>query len=185
MKETIRREIMEKSKNFSKLELLKKSKKIKKRLFSMKEFKQAKTILFYVSYENEVFTHNMIKECLLNGKHIVVPVSDTKNRQLILSILTSWDDLDFGAYGILEPKKDKIKEIPINKIEFIVVPGVVFDKQGHRIGHGLGYYDVLLKNNTNAFLVGLAFEEQIVEKISEEPHDIPVDKIVTEKRIIG
>lgn len=184
MKERIRREIMEKRNNLSKSDLLKKSNKIKKRLFAMAEFKRAKTILFYISYNNEVFTHEMIKECLSNEKHIVVPITDKKNRSLILSLLENWKDLDYGAYGILEPKKEKIKKIAINKIELIVVPGVVFDECGHRIGHGLGYYDRLLKYTKNVLLVGLAFEEQIVEKIPAESHDIPVDKIITERRII-
>jgi len=184
MKERIRREIMERRMNLSKSDYLKKSNKIKKRLFAMTEFKKAKTILFYISYDKEVLTHNMIKECLSNEKHIVVPITDKKNRRLILSILENWNDLDYGAYGILEPKRDKIKDIDISKIELIVVPGVVFDKHGHRIGHGLGYYDGLLKHATNAFLVGLAFEEQIIKKIIPESHDIPVHKIVTEKRLI-
>ena len=67
---------------------------------------------------------------------------------------------------------------------FIVVPGVGFDEKGRRIGHGKGVYDNLLKNSNNALHVGLAFEFQIVEKIPTNKWDFPVDKIITEDRVI-
>lgn len=184
MKKEIRKESMKKRSNLSKTEVLEKSKQIKKRLFEIKEFKEACTILFYVSYDNEAYTHDMIKESISNMKQVVVPVTDKKNRRLILSKLESWGDLEVGAYNILEPKKECVKKISIDRIDLVIVPGVGFDEQGHRIGHGMGYYDGLLKLSTNTLNIGLAFELQIVEKIPTEKHDIPVDRIVTEKRII-
>lgn len=171
-------------KNLSKFEVLEKSNRIKKNLFDIKEFKQARTILFYVSYDNEVYTHDMVKESMSSGKNVVVPVSDKENRRLILSKLESLDDLDYGAYGILEPKKERVNEVSLDMINLIIVPGVGFDEQGYRVGHGMGYYDRVLKDSTNALHIGLAFEFQIVDEIPAEKHDIPVDKIVTEKRII-
>ena len=183
MKKQIREQLIQRRKNLSKDEVLEKSKKIQSKLFQMDEHRQANYVLFYVSYDNEVFTHDMIKECMSN-KHVVVPFTDKENRQLILSELKNWDDLTLGAYNILEPKKDKIKEIPIEKIDLIIIPGVGFDINGCRIGHGIGYYDGLLKNSTNALHIGLAFECQIVDRIPTEKHDIPVDMIITEERII-
>lgn len=184
MKEELRKKIMKMRKNLSKFEVLEKSNQIKKNLFDIKELKQARTILFYISYDNEVYTHDMIKESMSSGKNVVVPVSDKENRRLILSELDSWDDLDYGSYNILEPEKEKIKEISADKIDLITVPGVAFDTRGHRIGHGMGYYDGLLKKSKKALHIGLAFEFQIVDKVPEKKHDIPVDKIVTEERII-
>jgi len=184
MKEELRKERMKIRNNLSESELLEKSKQIKKRLYKMREFRQASMILFYVSYDNEVYTHDMIKEYLSKGKNVVVPISDKESRRLILSKFDNWDDLDIGAYGILEPKKDRIKEVSLDSIDTIIVPGVAFDKRGYRIGHGLGYYDGLLKNSKRALHIGLAFEFQMVDKVPKDEHDIPVDKIVTEKRII-
>jgi len=184
MKDVIRKELIEKRKKMSKKEVLEKSKQVKKRLFEIDEFKKASTILFYVSYGNEVYTHDMVKECLSNGKKVVVPVTDIDNRKLILSKLRSWDDLAKGAYNILEPKKEKIDEVSIFDIDLIIVPGVGFDEHGCRMGHGVGYYDDLLKDSTNMVHVGLAFEKQIVDGIPTESHDTPVDKIVTEERVI-
>jgi 5-formyltetrahydrofolate cyclo-ligase len=66
----------------------------------------------------------------------------------------------------------------------IIVPGLGFDTNGCRIGHGKGYYDNLLKNSRNALHIGLAFEAQIVKKIPVDAHDLPVHMIVTEKRVI-
>jgi len=66
----------------------------------------------------------------------------------------------------------------------ILVPGIGFDKNGHRLGHGMGYYDKLLENVNHSWIVGLAFEFQILETIPTEKHDIPVNKIITEERTI-
>ena len=184
MKDLLRKELIKKRKNLTKTEVLKKSNQIKKRLFGLNEFKQSSVVLFYISYDNEVYTHDMIKECLSVGKSIIVPVSNKEKRLLKLSKLKNWNDLELGSYGILEPKKDKINETSIESIDIIIVPGVGFDEFGCRIGHGVGYYDNLLKESINASHIGLAFEIQIVEKVPVESHDLPVDKIITEKRII-
>lgn len=184
MKKRIRKELVEKRKKLSKKEIFEKSKKIKEKLFEIKEFKQASTILFYVSYGSEVYTHDMIKECISKNVKVIVPVSIKKTRSLILSELKSWNDLETGAYGILEPKKDKIKEISLDKIDVIVVPGVGFDICGCRIGHGKGYYDNLLKIAKKALFVGLSFEIQIVDEIPTNSYDLPVHIIVTENRLI-
>ena len=184
MKEDLRKELLIKRKSLSHLDVLKKSSRIGKRLFKMNEYKESQEILFYISYDNEVYTHDMIKECLSVGKSIIVPVSNKEKRLLKLSKLKNWNDLELGSYGILEPKKDKINETSIESIDIIIVPGVGFDEFGCRIGHGVGYYDNLLKESINASHIGLAFEIQIVEKVPVESHDLPVDKIITEKRII-
>jgi len=184
MKKEIRKQLKEIRKNLSKNEVFEKSKKIKEKLFETREFKQASTILFYVSYDNEVYTHNMIKDCIFKNVKIIVPISVEKTRSLILSRLKSWNDLVTGSYGILEPKKDMIKEIPIDEIDLIIVPGVGFDISGRRIGHGKGYYDKLLKKAKKAIHIGLAFENQIVKEIPTNSHDLPVHIIITEERII-
>jgi len=184
MKNEIRKKLLLIRKNLSFDEVLDKSKIIKNKLFKLKDFKQASKILFYISYNNEVCTHEMIKEQLTGKKTIVVPIADKKSKNLILSNLENWDDLTIGTYKILEPKREKIKEVNIESIDLIIVPGVGFDKKGRRIGHGKGYYDKLLKNSKHATIIGLSFECQIVRCIPTESFDIPVDKIVTEKRII-
>jgi len=183
MKDKLRRELIKLKNNLSKSELLEKSNIIKKRLFEMNEFKQASTILFYISYDNEVHTHNMIKESMSNRKKIIVPITDKDNKKLLLSELKNWNDLSHGAYNILEPRKECIIEVSLDSIDLILVPGIGFDKHGHRIGHGGGYYDKLLENAT-AQSIGLAFHLQVLDKIYVEKHDVSIHKIITEKEII-
>jgi len=184
MKEKLRKEIKEKRRKITKEENRKKSKEVKERLFSLKEYKDAKCALFYVSYNGEVFTHDMIKEAL-KDKKVVVPISNKEDCSLSLSILKNWDDLEISSYGILEPKKDCIIEVSIEDVDLIVVPGVAFDTKGNRMGHGKGYYDRLLENKKQIPTIGLALEFQIIDKIPIESHDKPVDIIITEKRIIN
>jgi 5-formyltetrahydrofolate cyclo-ligase len=160
MKREIRKRILLKRKSLSKTEIFKKSNKIKEKLFSLKEFKDAETILFYISYDGEVFTHDMILESFYK-KNIVVPVSNNEDNTLILSGLKSWEELSVGSYRILEPRKEKIRKTDVSELDLLIVPGVAFDIKGNRLGHGKGYYDRLLKNS-NAPIIALAFEFQII-----------------------
>lgn len=183
MKDKLRKETVEKRNKHSKEEQSKKSKEIKEKLFNLKEFNYAKTVLFYVSYNGEVNTHEMIKEAL-NVKKIVVPISNIEDETLNLSVLEDFYDLEISSYGILEPKKECIKKVSINDIDLIIIPGVAFDINGNRMGHGQGYYDKLLEKSKVA-KIGLCFEFQLLEKIPTESHDIPVNIIVTEERILN
>ena len=183
-KATLRTNILDKRNALSKSEVLEKSSSIKKRIFKMDLFRDAQNILFYVSYGNEVYTHDMIKESIKVGKTVVVPKSVTKNHTLILSRFTNWNDLEMGAYNILEPKNESLTKVDIESIDLIIVPGVVFDESGNRIGHGRGYYDRLLNGSQNIPTIGLAFEFQIVENIEPEQHDEKINIIITEDRII-
>ena len=184
MKNRLRKELMKVRNNLSKPELMEKSDRIKKRLFEMYELKKSSTILFYISYDNEVHTHKMIKESMSNGKRIVVPSTFKKNRRLIPSELKNWNNLTHSAYNILEPRGECITEVSLDSIDLILVPGIGFGKNGHRLGHGIGYYDKLLENVNHSWVFGLAFEFQILDIIPTEKHDIPVNKIITEERTI-
>jgi 5-formyltetrahydrofolate cyclo-ligase len=87
--------------------------------------------------------------------------------------------------GIREPKINKIYEKDIDDIDIVIVPGAGFDNKGNRLGYGAGYYDKLLsKSKKKISAIALAFEEQIAEKIPAEPHDIKVDIIITDNRLI-
>jgi len=183
MKEKLRKEIKNKRRKQSKEGNRKKSKEIKERLFQFKEFKDSKTVLFYISYNGEVFTHDMILESFYK-KNIIVPVSNPADHSLTLSHIKSWEELSIGSYGILEPRVEKRRKTDIKDIDLIIIPGVAFDRSGNRLGHGKGYYDKLLKK-TKVTTIGLCFEFQLLEKIPMEVHDESVDIIITEKGIIS
>jgi 5-formyltetrahydrofolate cyclo-ligase len=184
MKKSLREQFLTKRKELSKSEVKKKSPQIQHRLFSLMRYRTAKNILFYVSIDNEVDTHDMIKESLARGKTVLVPKTDTTKKTCCISNLLSWDELSPGAYSILEPRQECIREVPISSVELIIVPGVAFDLHGNRLGHGGGYYDRLLKTAIKAHSIGLAFEFQILKSLPVEEHDEKVEMIVTEDRII-
>lgn len=184
MKDNLRTSVMKKRDSLTNIKVKENSEKIKKLVFKMNEFKKAKKILFYLSYGSEVNTHDMIKECISSDKIAVVPKTYVKNKRLLLSELSNWNHLEIGIYNILEPKKKYLREVSIESIDLMIIPGIVFDISGNRIGHGLGYYDILLKNYNKKARIGLAYELQIVNNIPAEPHDVKVNKIVTEERAI-
>jgi 5,10-methenyltetrahydrofolate synthetase len=186
VKRQIRSDITTKRDKMDKHTIDEKSRKIKERLFSIPEFVNSCTVLFYVSFKSEVNTWNMIEECKKSGKKIVIPVVIPETRNLLLSRITSFDELTPSNYGILEPKAEFIRPVSIEEINTIIVPGVAFDEQGYRIGYGGGYYDRLLQNLPyGCSTIGLAFEMQMINSVPREAHDVRVDMIVTEERIIN
>lgn len=186
MKQNLKSEILEKRKTLSKEDIEEKSSKVKENLYSLSEFKDAKNIMLYVSFNNEVDTQKLIKELLDNKeKTVVVPYVVKNNLILQLSEIKDFNELEPKTLGILEPKEDKIKKFGINDVDLVIVPGIVFDKNGQRIGYGYGFYDRFLKTlEKNVKKVGFAFDFQLVDKIPEEQHDVPMDVVVTEKRIL-
>ncbi len=165
----------------------KKSKSIHSRLFSLSEFVTTRTLAFYVSFKSEVLTGTMIREALSLGKAVVVPITDLANRRLKLSRIVDYTaDLAPGTWGVLEPKPDCIRLVSLKEVDLIITPGAAFDQKGYRIGYGGGFYDRLLKSvQERRPSVALAFELQMVEDVPvERDHDMPVDIIITEERVI-
>ena len=135
--------------------------------------------MVFGSFNSEGHTHEMIKDALRN-KTVIIP--KVAHSELEPSVIIDFDNLIPAKFGILEPIE--LMKIAYKNIDLVLVPGIVFDKEGHRIGYGFGYYDKFLKKVPKAVKVGLAFDFQIVDRIPAEEHDVPVDFIITEKRII-
>ena len=122
----------------------------------------------------------MIGRALAEGKRVALP--KVKGMELELYEIGNFDlDVAPGAWGIPEPEHGR--PVKIEDIGLIVVPGAAFDESGNRIGYGAGFYDKLLLSYRGR-TAALAFELQIVTAVPADPHDIPVQKIVTEKRVI-
>lgn len=151
-------------------------------LEKLPEFKAAQNILFYVSLNEEVDTHRIIKKHL-NKKQILVPTIQKKTKEFQIFRLTDWNELESGVFGILEIHHKNRVPHPLKYIDLIIVPGVAFDKRGYRLGYGGGYYDSLLMLYQKP-TIGLAYECQLIDELPHDPHDLPVDKIITENQII-
>lgn len=179
MKNQLKELILAKRNSLSKQEIIEKSKKIVNSLLHLENYKKSKTIMFFVSFNNEVNTHDIIKSEIKN-KIVIVP--KVEHHEIEPSVIIDFDNLITAKFGILEPIETM--KIAYKKIDLVLVPGIVFDKEGHRIGYGFGYYDKFLRKVPKAIKIGLAFDFQIVDKIPREMHDVSVDMIITEKRVI-
>ena len=153
------------------------------RFLRLPEFSDAKCILLYASKGSEVHTDGIMRSALSLGKRVVLPVTRKGERRLELFEALSSEELSPGAFGILEPPQLPGRKVEPEGIDLAVVPGVSFDRRGHRIGYGMGYYDSLLPR-IGGKKVGLAYAIQLVPRVPEEPHDAPLDMIVTEEEII-
>ena len=150
------------------------------------EFAAGKTVMFYVDVRDEVRTRQALPEALASEKRIVIPYC--VDGELELFHLESMDELEIGMYKILEPKPElrevEAKRLQPTDLDLIMVPGVAFDRNGGRTGHGKGYYDKLLEHaKPETPLVALAFDCQIFSEIPCEAHDIYMDKVVTESAV--
>lgn len=163
------------------------SRAICEKFVSLPEYAAARTVMFYVDVRTEVRTRDFLATALTHGKRIVVPwCNDTGELELFL--LKSMDDLSVGMYRILEPKLElrslPDRQVAVEELDLIMVPGVAFTREGGRMGHGKGYYDKLLENaRPDAPLVALAFECQMFPEIPTQPHDVFMDKIITEREV--
>lgn len=149
------------------------------------EFRAARHIMLYVAIKGEVETEGLIRECITAGKTVSVPCCDPASGRISAAILGDFDrDLTPGCYGIPEPVRERREAVEACEIDLVIVPGVAFDWTGVRLGWGKGYYDRFLTQARRAVKVGLAFEAQVLPLIEPCGHDVAVDKIVTEERVI-
>lgn len=137
-------------------------------------FGQAQTVLLYHSLKDEVQTHAFIEKWS-KQKRIVLPV--VAGDVLELRLHTGPDDLRAGSYGIAEPTGPLFTDYAA--IDLAVIPGVAFDREGHRLGRGKGYYDKLLPLLPSALKTGLCFPFQLVEEVPAESFDICMDMVIT------
>src|SRR3989344_7127340 len=179
MKHRIRASIRKRRESLSPAEAMVKSKRICAQLTGSEGFARANRILFYLPIRNEVHTEPAIRRAWLLGKHLAAP--RIESGRLVPRILLP-RSLKVGYFGILEPSGTPI--LPRSQIDMAVVPGIAFDLHGGRVGYGKGYYDAFLKKVPRAVKVAIAYDFQVVPHFRKEPHDIFVDVIITEKRII-
>lgn len=150
----------------------------------------SRRIMIYYSIRREVETRWMIEKLLSLGKEVSLPIC-TEDRDLEAGLIRDLSELATtkfaGAHlskaGLLEPKMGASLMAP-ESIDLIVTPGVAFDERGFRLGHGAGYYDRFLPKASRAHKLGLAYDFQVVKELPVEPHDIPLDSLLTPTRYL-
>ncbi len=151
-------------------------------IISLPEYINSKSIAIYYSTPYEVDTTKLIEYSLKQNKNVYLPRVVDKHRMVFIKIYNLQEGFTKSKYGILEPvykEEDLLKD----SIDWIIVPGLVFDKQKYRIGYGGGFYDTFLSTH-EVYKIGVCFDNQIIDTIPREEHDIPMDIVATEKRLI-
>lgn len=182
-KSTIRKIYIDTLKKMTQEDYIEKSNLINEQLFELKEFKHASMIAITMSRLTEVETRSIIEWCWSIGKSVAVPKTNSKEKTMEFRKITSFNQMEIVYLDIEEPVLSLTERVHPTEIELIIVPGVVFSHTGYRIGYGGGYYDRFLQDYSGV-TVSLAFEVQVLERVPKERHDLGVQKIITEERVI-
>ncbi|HET7579798.1 MAG TPA: 5-formyltetrahydrofolate cyclo-ligase [Bacillales bacterium] len=156
---------------------------ITERLTELPEWKEAGIIGITLSMKHEINTEPVIQQAWAANKKVASPKSDPKEKSMDFRLLNSFEDVEEAFAGIREPVLARTKPVAPHDIDLLVVPGLLFDERGYRIGFGGGFYDRFLLKYQGP-TVSLAFEMQMVNSLPVESFDRPVDLIITDQRII-
>lgn len=154
---------------------------IAKKLFESDEYKNSDAVLVFISTRIEVDTSLIIQRVLKDKKTLAAPKCNTSDTSMVFNVIHSSEDLEYGAYDIMEPKSYCETVIPTEK-SLCIVPGLAYDINGQRIGFGRGYYDRFLEKFVG-ISCGVCFEEFIFNEILAEPTDVPINMLVSQNRI--
>ncbi|HAG68358.1 MAG TPA: 5-formyltetrahydrofolate cyclo-ligase [Lachnospiraceae bacterium] len=170
----------------------KKDRLIRERLVSLPEFERAGSLGLYCSYRSEVDTRDIIEIALGMGKRVFLPkcaVNDSRP-ELRFYRIASLSQLKKGYKGIPEPDEEGCEALSGQELELLIVPGTAFDTSGYRMGYGKGFYDAFISyyrseaslsssgNLKPVFTIGLAYSEQVFDKIPAEEHDVRLDMLL-------
>ena len=178
----LRREILKRREEVSYSEMLSVTRAVREHVRTWSVFRSAACICCYISVRNEMPTPGIILRALEIGKKVIVPkVFGDDLRFFEIRSLT--EDLSRGTFGVLEPIESRCAEVPASEADVCLIPGVVFDERGNRIGYGKGYYDRFLRGiPASVPTLGLAYDFQVFREIPCCATDVPVRWLVTPSR---
>ena len=156
---------------------------VERNLTGERVYVDAAWIASYVSKADEVQTDGLIRRMIAEGKRVAVPRVDAGSGSLVFHEIRGLDGLAPGAHGIREPPAGS-PAVALAATDITLVPLVSWDDRGHRVGSGMGYFDRALAQRGRSVAVGLALESQRVPRIPEGPGDVPLDMLVTERRVL-
>lgn len=173
-KKELRRQIREKKRAMTKEQIESASRRLGELFVASKEYKQAKTIYGYLPYNQEVRTVPMLEQALADGKRVAVPKVYGEEMRFIY--ITDMSRVSAGYAGIPEPIDDE--PVADDPTALVLMPGLAFDPQGHRIGYGGGFYDRFLAQEPEHPTLALCYDFQMLPKLETEEFDIPVDCVL-------
>ena len=160
------------------------SRKMQAELTRLPCYQAAEYIMLYMAMQYEVQLDELIAMVLKDGKKAVIPLVTGAGLMEAVE-LSDMADLVPDKYGIKTVSEEKRRLIAPDKIDLIIVPGVAFDKAGHRLGMGGGFYDRFMLRASRAVRAALAYDCQLLAAVPAEVHDLTVDYIITEKQNIA
>lgn len=149
---------------------------------NLHEYKQCEKLFVFVSSPIEVDTTDIICQALNDGKQVAVPKCTDKNGKMEFYFIKSLNQLEKGAFGIMEPKENICEQVSDLRSGLCIVPGICFDMFGYRIGFGKGYYDRFLER-FGGTTAGLCYSKCMEHELPRGNHDKRVDILITEKFI--
>lgn len=176
-KKAFRREISAKKRAMTMAEIQAASDRLCEKLFEQECYKQARSIYAYLSYNQEVRTQKILERAQADGKRVAVPkvIGD----DMVFLWLDDLNAVSDGYCGIPEP----IADTPVadDDSALVLMPGLAFDPEGHRLGYGGGFYDRYLNTHPDHTLVALCYDFQMFDHLETEAHDIPVDLVIADR----
>ena len=155
---------------------------IRHNLLKLNEYQENDILFFYVSKKIEVDTYGIMEQCWKDGKTVAVPRCADDSRDMDFYIIHSVDDLEKGAFGVMEPIVAQCEKVTDLSHGLCVVPGLCFDAKGFRLGYGKGYYDRFLSRFQGA-TAGICYADCVQWNLPHGYFDRPVDVLVTENYI--
>ena len=153
------------------------------KIVNLPEWQNAKVVCLYASFQGELPTTQLLQNLLRSDKRCVLPKVNSQGMPELYEI-KSFQDLELSSLEILEPKINCPRINP-TQIDFFLVPGIGFDRQGNRLGHGAGFYDRLLAQaSPTAYFLGYGYDFQVVDAIPHETHDMVMHAMATPSQII-
>ena len=173
-KASLRREIREKKRAMTEQEIVRRSQKLAELFAQSQLYRNANTIYGYLPYNQEVRTVPMLEQALKDGKRVAVPKVYGETMKFIY--LEDFSQIEKGFAGIPEPVADG--PVAEDKTALVLMPGLVFTKNGDRMGYGGGFYDRFLSEEPKHPTLALCYDFQMVSSLPTEEFDIPVDMVL-------
>ena len=177
-KKALRREISAQKRSMTAEQIESASRRLADQLFATDAYQQAQSIYGYLSYNQEVRTESILRRAMIDGKRVAVPKVYGDDMKFI------WiEDLDLVAPGYYDiPESIADGPVADDEMALVLMPGLAFDPEGHRIGYGGGFYDRYLAAHHDHKLVALCYDFQIFDHLDTDVHDIPVNLVISDHR---
>lgn len=173
-KKELRRMIRQKKQAMTDIQIEDASRELTRKFLASEAYRNAETLYGYLPYNQEVRTWGILEQALKDGKQVAVPKVYGEEMRFIL--MTDLNAVSSGYAGIPEPVADE--PVATDPTALVLMPGLAFDPEGHRIGYGGGFYDRFLEQEPDHPTVALCYDFQLLPKLETEEHDIPVDLVI-------